>query len=178
MIELAPHTLLLGLGGNLGGDDEILGRMRLVVAAVARWGQIEASPVFRTAAVGPAQPDYLNAALRICLTPSQWQPLELIGAVLEIERLAGRDRRGQARWGPRAIDVDVLLWGDRLERWPGPPALEVPHPRLAERRFALAPVAALVDDATEVPGTRRTLGQLLRQPEVLAQPVALTSWRI
>ena len=59
---------------------------------------------------------------------------------------------------PRPIDLDVLLWGPRVLNWVGPPRLEVPHPRLIERRFALAPVIELVGSDVEVPGTERTLG--------------------
>nr|MBA3542127.1 2-amino-4-hydroxy-6-hydroxymethyldihydropteridine diphosphokinase [Deltaproteobacteria bacterium] len=85
---------------------------------------------------------------------------ELIQTVLEIERLLGRERSAETRWGPRAIDLDVLLWGDRTIRHAGPPALEVPHPRLAERRFALLPLIDLYGDDRVVPGRRDTLGAL------------------
>jgi 2-amino-4-hydroxy-6-hydroxymethyldihydropteridine diphosphokinase len=76
-------------------------------------------------------------------------PAELLATVRELEYLLGRDRRGEARWGPRAIDLDVLVWGGRVLR---SPELWVPHPRLAERRFALEPLAALLGDAFEIPG--------------------------
>ena len=78
-------------------------------------------------------------------------PAELIATILEIERLAGRDRRGEARWGPRAIDLDVLVWGDRRI---DTPELVVPHPRLVERRFALLPVIDLLGGETIVAGDR------------------------
>jgi 2-amino-4-hydroxy-6-hydroxymethyldihydropteridine diphosphokinase len=83
-------------------------------------------------------------------------PAELIATLLEIERLLGRDRDREARWGPRRIDLDILLWGARVIRTP---ELEVPHPRLAERRFALAPVADLLPDV-EIPD-RGPIGPLL-----------------
>jgi 2-amino-4-hydroxy-6-hydroxymethyldihydropteridine diphosphokinase len=174
--QLDEATLVLGLGGNLDGEGKIVERMRKVAQAVAGWGMVAGSAVYRTAAMGPPQPDFLNAALRVRLTPPPWLPLELMTAVLEIEALLGRDRRTQVRWGPRAIDVDVLLWGPRLATWPGPPRLQVPHPNLAERRFALIPVADLLDADTEIPGTGHSLDELLCA--VADQAVALTEWRL
>lgn len=181
MRSLADSTLLLGLGGNLGGASEVVRRMRLVADAVSSWGPVVRSPVYRTAALGPPQPEYLNAALRVTLAAPPWQPHELITAVLEVERLAGRDRRGQARWGPRLIDVDVLAWGARVLRWPGPPELEVPHPRWAQRRFALAPAVDVLDhdgEGYELPGTGRSLGQWLREPAVAEQAVERTELQL
>jgi len=160
MRELAERTLVLGLGGNVGGDDAVLARMRRVVEAVAAWGPVAVSSVYRTAAVGgPPQPAFLNAAVRIAVEPAP-TPAELIASVQELERLLGRDRDREVRWGPRPIDVDVLLWGPRRVDWPGPPRLEVPHPRLAERRFALAPAIDVVGDDAVLPGDRRTLGAI------------------
>lgn len=120
-------------------------------------GGVRSAPLYRTAPIGPAQPAFLNSA--VALAPEDMTPPELIAAVLEIERLCGRDRRGEARWGPRAIDLDVLVWGDRVLR---APELEVPHPRLAERRFALAPLAALVGEGFEVPGAGQVAALLAR----------------
>src|SRR5690606_40606015 len=105
------------------------------------------APLYRTAPIGPAQPAYLNSAVR--LRAAELTPAELIATVLELERLLGRDRRGEARWGPRPIDLDVLVWGGRVVRTP---ELEVPHPRLPDRRFALAPLVALLGPSFEVPG--------------------------
>ncbi len=176
MKQLGEATLVLGMGGNLGGEAQIVERMRRVAEAVAGWGQVRASSVYRTAPVGPAQPDFLNAALRLVLSPPSWQPVELMTAVLELEALLGRVRRDEERWGPRKIDLDVLVWGPRQARHPGPPALEVPHPRLAERRFALQPLADVLDEELEIPGTGRTVAQLLAA--VMEQRVELTEWRI
>ncbi|MEZ4363681.1 MAG: 2-amino-4-hydroxy-6-hydroxymethyldihydropteridine diphosphokinase [Kofleriaceae bacterium] len=176
MKPLAETTLLLGLGGNVGTEVEIVERMRKVLVAVQSWGALADSAVYRTAAIGPPQPAFLNAALRISLAPPAWQPAELITAVLELESLLGRDRRGEERWGPRRMDLDVLLWGPRPQRFAGPPALEVPHPRLAERRFALEPLVDLLDEDTELPGTGRTLAHALRQ--VSTQEVELTDWKL
>ena len=141
------EPLVIGLGGNVGGEDAVLERFRRALEALAALGEPRAAPLYRTAAIGPAQPAYLNSAVR--LRVADLTPGELIATVRELEALLGRDRRGEARWGPRTIDLDVLVWGGRVLRTP---ELEVPHPRLAERRFALAPLAALLGEAFEIPG--------------------------
>lgn len=186
MKQVGEATLVLGLGGNLGGEARVLERMNRVAEAVVGWAAVgaaswtagsasgaaswaavggapavTASAVYRTAALGPPQPDYLNAALHLRLAPPPWQPVELMTAVLELELLLGRDRRGEERWGPRTIDLDVLVWGTRVARYEGPPLLEVPHPRAHRRRFALAPLADVLDEDTELPGSGQSLRQLL-----------------
>ena len=153
------EPIVLGLGGNVGGDDAIVARFAAVAEAFAGWGRVTRSRVYRTAPVGPAQPDFLNAAIAVRPEPAP-TPDELIAFVLETERLLGRDRRVEARWGPRAIDVDVLLWGARVGRWVGEHVLEVPHPRVHERRFALAPLADVLGEDAVVPGAGR-VGDLL-----------------
>jgi 2-amino-4-hydroxy-6-hydroxymethyldihydropteridine diphosphokinase len=161
MRALADGALAVGLGGNVGGDAAVLARMQRAAEALAPWGRVRRSSVYRTAPMGGvAQAAFLNAALVIALDEPAPLPGELIETIHEIERLLGRDRGREARWGPRPIDLDVLLWGPRVIDWPGPPRLEVPHPRLGERRFALAPVIELVGDDVEVAGTGRTLGSL------------------
>jgi 2-amino-4-hydroxy-6-hydroxymethyldihydropteridine diphosphokinase len=145
--------LVIGLGGNLGGEAAIRARFSRAREALGALGELRAAPLYRSAPitwpgrVEPAQPPYLNTAVR--LRAAELTPDELMATVRELEHLLGRDRRGEARWGPRAIDLDVLVWGDRVIRSPD---LEVPHPRLAERRFALEPVAALLGEAFEIPG--------------------------
>ena len=139
--------LVIGLGGNVGGDAAILERFRRAREALGALGAVRSAPLYRTAPIGPAQPAFLNTAVE--LRVPELAPAELIATVRELEHLLGRDRRGEPRWGPRAIDLDVLVWGGRVLRTP---ELEVPHPRLAERRFALAPLAALLGDAFEIPG--------------------------
>jgi len=79
--------------------------------------------------------------------------------VLEIERMLGRARAREVRWGPRPIDLDVLVWGERAVRTP---ELEVPHPLLGERKFALAPLVALLGEAFVVPGLGAA-GELARR---------------
>jgi 2-amino-4-hydroxy-6-hydroxymethyldihydropteridine diphosphokinase len=132
-------ALVIGLGGNLGSDDAIIDRFARARAALGALGRVRSAPLYRSAPIGPAQPAYLNTAVRIGLADAE--PDALIATLLEMEWLLGRDRNGEVRWGPRMIDLDVLVWGQREIHTP---TLDVPHPRLAERRFALAPVVALL----------------------------------
>ena len=158
MTTIPDDALVVGLGGNVGGDAAIVERFARARDAFAQIGDVRSAPLYRTAAIGPAQPVFLNSAVRV-----RWRdatPAEVIATVLEIERLLGRDRRGEARWGPRTIDLDVLVWGSRVIHTP---ELEVPHPRLADRRFALAPLVALLGEDAILPGTADTLGALVRR---------------
>lgn len=163
----AGEPIVIGLGANLGAEPAQLARFRRAREAFAQLGPTRAAPLYRAAPIGPAQPAFLNSALLVRI--SDVQPTELIATVRELEALLGRDRRGEARWGPRAIDLDVLVWGARVVRAPD---LEVPHPRLGARRFALAPAAALLGEAFEVPGLG-PLGPALAR--VAAQDVALVA---
>ena len=152
---------MIGVGGNIGTDDEIVDRFRIARMAIEALGDVRSAPLYRTAPLGPAQPAFLNTALRVRIADAL--PAALIATLLEIERLLGRDRTREARWGPRPIDLDILIWGARVLRTP---ELEVPHPRLVERRFALAPLADLLPDG-EVPGhgpIMRLLDRVRDQP--------------
>ncbi len=103
---------------------------------------------------GPKQGKYLNAA---CLVETSLTPRELLSVCLEIERTRGRDRASQERWGPRTLDLDLLLYRDlRIDE----PGLTVPHPRLHERLFVLAPLVEIAPD-WEVPGLKKTVAALL-----------------
>ena len=157
------EPVVIGFGGNVGTEGQIIERFGRAREALAVLGPARSAPLYRSAPLGPAQPSFLNTA--ILLTVAELQPSELLAIVLEVERLLGRRRTHEARWGPRTIDLDVLLWGTRVVRTP---ELEVPHPRLAERRFALAPLIALLGEAIEIPGAGRG-GELLRN--VITQDV-------
>jgi 2-amino-4-hydroxy-6-hydroxymethyldihydropteridine diphosphokinase len=152
--------VVIGLGGNIGTAGEIVERFeraRAAVAALTAPGGVRSAPLYRSAPLGPAQPAFLNTAVQIALAGAQ--PGELIATLLEIERRLGRAREVEVRWGPRRIDLDVLVWGQRIVHTP---ELEVPHPRLAKRKFALAPLVALLGGDFAVPGLT-TAGALLQQ---------------
>jgi 2-amino-4-hydroxy-6-hydroxymethyldihydropteridine diphosphokinase len=130
--------VVLGFGGNMGASQKVFSECLQALAAV---GQVFAvSRLWRTRAVGPPQPDYLNAAAMI-----EWPagPRALIARCLELEAAAGRDRSVEARWGPRVLDIDLLLAENVVCRGP---TLTLPHPRLHERRFALEPAAEVAPD--------------------------------
>jgi 2-amino-4-hydroxy-6-hydroxymethyldihydropteridine diphosphokinase len=129
--------VVVGMGANLGDRLETL---VLAVAKISGFAAVRATaPLFETAPVGPSQPDFLNSAL---LLEYEGTPRALLEALLAVERDYGRERR--ERWGPRTLDLDVL-WIDGVAV--GEADLEVPHARLAERRFALEPLLALVPEA-------------------------------
>jgi 2-amino-4-hydroxy-6-hydroxymethyldihydropteridine diphosphokinase len=154
------EPVVIGLGGNVGSAAEIVERFERARAAIATLGApgaVRSAPLYRTAPIGPAQPAFLNTA--VCVALAGGQPAELIATLQGLERLLGRTRSPAARWGPRRIDLDVLVWGARIVRTP---ELEVPHPRLAERRFALAPLVALLGEGFVVPGLA-SAGELVRR---------------
>jgi 2-amino-4-hydroxy-6-hydroxymethyldihydropteridine diphosphokinase len=134
----------IGLGSNLGDREAALrGALHLLGDDV-----VAVSSFRETDPVGYLdQPRFLNAAAAL---ETQLQPRALLERLLEVERELGRTRDGP-RFGPRTIDLDLLLYGDRVIDEPG---LVVPHPRLAERRFVLEPLAELDPDLV-VPGRGR-----------------------
>jgi 2-amino-4-hydroxy-6-hydroxymethyldihydropteridine diphosphokinase len=128
----------LGLGSNLG---DRAARLQAAIDGLAETEDIAVvaiSPVYETEPVGgPDQPDYLNAVVAVDTTLSARQ---LLDAAQRLEAEAGRDRGQEERWGPRVLDVDVLLVGDEHVEEPD---FVVPHPRLYERAFVMMPLADL-----------------------------------
>jgi len=143
------HDYVLGLGSNLGNRLEFF---RIAVRHLQDHAQITAfSALYETVAVGPAQPDFLNAAIRL---RSPLEPLALLSLQLEIERIAGRVR--VERWGPRTLDLDLLfVVGQTVEQ----PGLIVPHRELTRRAFALLPFLDVMPDARD-PSTGRPYSEL------------------
>jgi 2-amino-4-hydroxy-6-hydroxymethyldihydropteridine diphosphokinase len=154
--ELAADALVIGLGGNVGGDQAIRARFVAAREALGHIGAVSSAPLYRSAPIGPAQPHFLNSALRVRAPDAS--PDEVLALIRELERLLGRDRAHEVRWGPRTIDLDLLLWGQRELRTP---ELEIPHPRLGERRFVILPLIALLGDEL-VLSIGRSLGELAR----------------
>lgn len=140
----------LGLGANLG--DPALGLARAIDALEAGGDRVlRRARLYRTAPLGPpGQPDYLNTAVEL---ETERDPFELLARCKAIEVALGRTPG--ARWGPRIIDLDILLYGEcRIET----PELCVPHRELGGRLFALAPLAELVP-ALRPPGWDETVAQ-------------------
>jgi 2-amino-4-hydroxy-6-hydroxymethyldihydropteridine diphosphokinase len=160
----------LGLGSNVG---DRLASLRGAVAELEKLGTVVArSRVFAASAVGgPPQPPFLNAAVAL---ECDLEPAALLVECQRIEREGGRDRAAETvRWGPRVLDVDLLLAGARGERMVATAELQVPHPRLHERAFALAPLVDL--DATLVhPTAGRPLKTLLHAAQNVGDALAPT----
>jgi 2-amino-4-hydroxy-6-hydroxymethyldihydropteridine diphosphokinase len=147
----------VGLGANLGDRE---GALRAALAALGAMEGVQVVAVSSFRETDPVgyldQPLFLNGAAAVDTTLG---PRELLDALLAVERSLGRTRDGP-RFGPRTIDLDLLLYGDRSVDEPG---LSVPHPRLHERAFALEPLAEL-DPGLVVPG-HGPLKTLLRNLE-------------
>ncbi|GIX21503.1 MAG: hypothetical protein KatS3mg121_0286 [Gammaproteobacteria bacterium] len=142
------EPVYLGLGSNLADPWRQLCRALWNLRRLPGLHLQAVSPAYRSAAVRlpgdeAEQPDYLNA---VCLVSTRLAPRRLLGLLKALEARQGR--RPGRRWGPRPLDLDILLWGGR--RW-SDAVLSVPHPRLAERRFVLQPLADL-DPTLRVPG--------------------------
>lgn len=148
-------TTYIGLGSNLLHPLEQLRNAVRAIAALPQSRLAAVSTAYRSRAVGPGeQPDYLNAVLRLETT---LEPGQLLAALQDIERAQGRER--SVRWGPRTLDLDILLYGDALI---DSPALTIPHPALHTRNFVLYPLEEVSGPDLRLPAGDR-LGNLLDQ---------------
>ena len=138
----------VSLGANLGDRERSLRRALELLAAREGVRIVRVSSFRATEPWGLVeQPTFVNAAAEL---ETSLPPRELLDTLLAVEQDLGRVRAGP-RYGPRTIDLDLLLYGDAVVAEPG---LELPHPRLHERRFALEPLAEL-DPTLVVPGRGR-----------------------
>jgi 2-amino-4-hydroxy-6-hydroxymethyldihydropteridine diphosphokinase len=129
----------LGLGGNLGDPAQSMAAALRMLDGDPMTEVVAVSSLYRTPPWGKTdQPDFLNATAEVLTGHS---PRELLDLCLEAERRLKRVR--QERWGPRLIDIDILVFGDRAVQEDG---LEIPHPRMLERAFVLAPLAEIAPD--------------------------------
>jgi 2-amino-4-hydroxy-6-hydroxymethyldihydropteridine diphosphokinase len=157
---------LVGIGANLGDRRQSIARALELLADDPAIASVRTSGLHATSPVGgpSGQPEYLNAAATLDTSLSP----EALHALLErIETTLGRRR--EARWGPRPIDLDLLLYDELTLRTA---RLELPHPRMTFRRFVLAPSAEVAADWTH-PLARLSIGQLLSHLEHAADYVAL-----
>ena len=152
----AAAEAYVGLGANLGDRARALQAAVDALRGLPGTVAVAASPVYESAAHvlpgGAPQPPYLNAVVRLT---TRLAPPALLAALHAVEAAAGRTRA--VRWAARPLDLDLLTYGgEQLDR----PDLTLPHPRLAGRRFVLAPLADLAPDLV-VPGLGRTVADLL-----------------
>jgi 2-amino-4-hydroxy-6-hydroxymethyldihydropteridine diphosphokinase len=142
----ATTIALVGLGGNLGDAAATLRHAFQDLDTLPQTRLLRASKLYRSRAWGRTdQPDFVNA---VAMLQTSLDARELLDALLEIEHHAGRERHADERWGPRTLDLDLLLYGDAMIDEPG---LHVPHPYLHERSFALVPLVEIAPDAM-IPG--------------------------
>jgi 2-amino-4-hydroxy-6-hydroxymethyldihydropteridine diphosphokinase len=153
----------LALGSNRGP------RRRHLAEAIAALGRLPGvrvravSALYETAFVGAGiQEPYLNACVML---ETDWSPEDLLARTQELERAAGREPDGHM--APRPLDIDLLIFGDERRT---SARLELPHPRLGERRFVLQPLADLDPDLVP-PGEKSSVRELLRTPDVKTQAI-------
>ncbi|MGD6399127.1 2-amino-4-hydroxy-6-hydroxymethyldihydropteridine diphosphokinase [Xanthomonas citri pv. citri] len=140
------QTAFVGLGANLGPAEASVRAAIAALGAVPQTTLIAASRLYRTPAWGREdQPDFINAVAQL---RTELAPLPLLEALLGIEQAFGRERRTGERWGPRTLDLDLLLYADQVIDLP---QLQVPHPHLHARAFALLPLSELAPEAI-IPG--------------------------
>lgn len=145
------EVIFVGLGANLGDPRSQL--RKAVHLCALRFSNLRLAPLYRTQPVGPQpQPDFYNSVLEATTTLSPHQTFEALQA---IERGLGRVR--EARWGPRLIDLDLLVYGGSSVQTP---ELVVPHPELHRRRFVLVPLADLAPKLL-IAGQNRDVAALL-----------------
>lgn len=144
------ETVLLGLGSNLGDRRTILSSAWGQIAEIPETETISLSKFHETRAVGgpEGQPDFLNA---VGLVRTNLDPEIFLQRLLEIENRFGRIRR--EHWGPRTLDLDILLFGDRIIKTS---TLIVPHPEMLHRNFVLVPALEIAADRIH-PQTGQTL---------------------
>ncbi|MHC4592597.1 MAG: 2-amino-4-hydroxy-6-hydroxymethyldihydropteridine diphosphokinase [Planctomycetota bacterium] len=153
MGQAMQHTVYIGLGSNLGAREETLrGALEMLdsrddVSVTQVSSFIETEPVG-----GPPQGRFLNAAAEL---HCDLEPCQLLDALQDVERVLGRERG--IRWGPRTLDLDVLLYDDRVVSKPG---LEIPHPLMHKRRFVLEPLCEIAPDVVH-PALCRSIHALL-----------------
>jgi 2-amino-4-hydroxy-6-hydroxymethyldihydropteridine diphosphokinase len=161
-----PVLAYVGLGSNLSDPEGQVGRAMIELGGLPETELLARSALYRTAPVGPAdQPDYINAVASL---KTRLSPRALLEALQAIERLHGRQRDG-TRWGPRTLDLDILLYGDEYLAEPG---LQIPHPEMGKRAFVLVPLADVAPRGLRVPGVGPLADLIERCPREGVTPMA------
>ncbi|MEQ9357116.1 2-amino-4-hydroxy-6-hydroxymethyldihydropteridine diphosphokinase [Coleofasciculus sp. F4-SAH-05] len=144
----------IALGSNLGDSRAILEAAIVMLAKTPDITVTSQSSWYQTAPVGPPQPDYLNGCV---ILDVQLTPHDVLQTLISIEKQFGRER-GE-RWGPRTLDLDILLFDNLII---DTPTLQIPHPRMTERAFVLVPLAEIAPDWVE-PVSGCAIAQLVQR---------------
>ena len=147
------HDSAIAFGSNIGDSLAILEAAVKTLHKVPGILPRSRSSWYKTKAVGPPQPDYINGCISVYV---DMQPLKLLEILLEIENQFGRERT--ERWGARTLDLDLLLYDDLILH---SPTLQIPHPRMIQRAFVLVPLAEIAPNWVE-PVTGRVIKELLK----------------
>lgn len=157
----------IGIGSNLGNSLDLVRQAFQDLASIQQSRLIACSPYYRSDPIGPPnQPDYINA---VAVLETGLSPEELLMALQAIEHNHGRKRI--QRWGPRTLDLDILLYGDLVLR---SPRLHLPHPRLQERSFVLYPLRDVAPKLV-IPGLGELDALLRRCPRLGLERVEVVS---
>jgi 2-amino-4-hydroxy-6-hydroxymethyldihydropteridine diphosphokinase len=153
MLKSTERDAWIGLGSNVGDPVTHLKKALIELGGLKGTRVLRHSSIVASTAVGPTQPDYVNAVAQIA---TKLSPMELLGAMKGLERLHAREKT--IRWGPRTLDLDLLFYEDRVVEHP---LLTIPHPQMHMRRFVLAPMCEL-DPQKRHPTLDRTVEELLQ----------------
>jgi len=133
------EQVFLGLGSNLGNSSGVLQDAVDTLTTDDKTHLVALSSFYQSAPMGPQdQPDYINA---VCQISTSHSPESLLALCQDIENQFGRERNPDERWGPRTLDIDILLFGEEKVNTP---ELTIPHVGMAEREFVLVPLFELV----------------------------------
>ena len=158
----------VGLGGNVGAVADTLRQATRALDRLPETSVAAVSRLYRTPAWGlEQQADFVNGVVALQTTLAA---PALLQALLLIELEFGRDRQAGPRWGPRTLDLDLLLYGELTLEAPG---LRVPHPRLHERAFALVPLLEIAPDIS-IPGQGLARDALSRLQTAAIEPIGPT----
>lgn len=147
--------VFIGLGSNQGDRLGQISRALQHLGAEPGVRVVQMATIIETAPVGPPQDPYLNTVAEL---DTALEPAALLSIFKRIERQQGRLSKAE-RWSPRPVDLDLLLYGDRILQ---DAALTIPHPRMHQRRFVLEPLAQLAPDVMH-PIARKTISQLFAE---------------